>query len=247
MTIIAAIVTTSLFGVRSLAGLALTLVLALGGLVPSALIGHSASSSDHEGAINSLGLHLVGVSTWVGGIIMLAVLSGLLRGSKATGNKDITEPDPPQVLPLWQASPSCWSLPRASSTRASGSRAFRPWSAPLGADHPREGAATIVLGGIGVMHRQWVIPAQLERKSMTTRRVLWQLVSGGAAGDGRDVGTRRRAGRSAPPQPATYAPDASPAFILSGYDLPPELTPGALADRMAVRLALGRRGPVSGA
>ncbi len=91
VTIIAAIVTTALFGVRSLAGLALTLVLALGGLIPSALIGHSASSSDHEGAINSLGLHLVGVSTWVGGIIMLAVLSSLLRGSKATGTKDITE------------------------------------------------------------------------------------------------------------------------------------------------------------
>ena len=32
-------------------------------------------------------------------------------------------------------------------------------------------------------------------------------------------------GRSAPPQPTTFAPDASPAFILSGYELPPELTP----------------------
>jgi putative copper resistance protein D len=31
--------------------------------------------------------------------------------------------------------------------------------------------------------------------------------------------------RSAPPQPTTFAPDASPAFILSGYELPPELTP----------------------
>ncbi|MBA4103384.1 MAG: copper resistance protein CopD, partial [Arthrobacter sp.] len=68
VTIIAAIVTTALFGVRSLGGLALTLVLALVGLIPTALIGHSSSSADHEGAINSLGLHLVGVSTWVGGI-----------------------------------------------------------------------------------------------------------------------------------------------------------------------------------
>jgi cytochrome c oxidase assembly factor CtaG len=32
--------------------------------------------------------------------------------------------------------------------------------------------------------------------------------------------------RSAPPQPTTFAPDASPAFILTGYELPPELTPG---------------------
>ncbi|MFP5368291.1 MAG: copper resistance protein CopD, partial [Actinomycetes bacterium] len=54
VTIIAAVVTTALFGVRSLAGLALTLVLAFIGLIPTALIGHSSSSSDHEGAINSL-------------------------------------------------------------------------------------------------------------------------------------------------------------------------------------------------
>ena len=47
--IIAAVVTTALFGVRSLGGLALTLILALIGLVPTALIGHSSSSSDHEG------------------------------------------------------------------------------------------------------------------------------------------------------------------------------------------------------
>ena len=101
VTIIAAVVTTALFGVRSLTGLALTLVLALIGLVPTALIGHSASSNDHEGAISSLGLHLVGVSVWVGGIIVLALLSGLVSGAAAPQrvprrparlDPDITEP-----------------------------------------------------------------------------------------------------------------------------------------------------------
>src|SRR4029453_14393518 len=92
ITIIAAVVTTALFGVRSLTGLAFTMLLALIGLIPTALIGHSSSSSDHEGAINSLGLHLVGVSVWVGGIIILAVLSGLLACSTKSGTSDITEP-----------------------------------------------------------------------------------------------------------------------------------------------------------
>ena len=103
VVIIAAVVTTALFGVRSRGGLALTLVLALVGLVPAALIGHSSSSSDHEGAINSLGLHLVGVSAWVGGIIMLALLSGdpeRRRGRRrqAAGNAGHHRADPAPVL-----------------------------------------------------------------------------------------------------------------------------------------------------
>lgn len=224
VTIIAAIVTTALFGVRSLAGLALTLVLALGGLVPSALIGHSASSSDHEGAINSLGLHLVGVSTWVGGIIMLAVLSGILRGSKASGTKDITE----QTLSRFSALAGFAFVLVFASGIVNASIRVTSFSALVGSAYGQiilaKAFATIVLGGIGFMHRQWVIP-QLGRKSMTTRRVLWQLVLVELLVMGATSGLAVALASSAPPQPTTYAPDASPAFILSGYELPPELTP----------------------
>ncbi|WP_284983497.1 cytochrome c oxidase assembly protein [Arthrobacter sp. efr-133-TYG-118] len=224
VTIIAAIVTTALFGVRSLAGLAMTLVLALGGLVPSALIGHSASSSDHEGAINSLGLHLVGVSTWVGGIIMLAVLSSLLRGSKATGTKDITEQTLRRFSPL---AGFAFVLVFASGV-VNASIRVTSFSALVGTPYGQiilaKALATVVLGGIGFMHRQWVIP-QLGRKSMTTRRVLWQLVLVELLVMGATSGLAVALASSAPPLPTTYAPDASPAFILSGYELPPELTP----------------------
>ncbi|MHC6222604.1 cytochrome c oxidase assembly protein [Arthrobacter sp. MMS24-S77] len=224
VTIIAAIVTTALFGVRSLAGLALTLVLALGGLVPSALIGHSASSSDHEGAINSLGLHLVGVSTWVGGIIMLAVLSGILRGSKASGTKDITE----QTLRRFSALAGFAFVLVFASGVVNASIRVTSFSALVGTPYGQiilaKALATIVLGGIGFMHRQWVIP-QLGRKSMTTLRVLWQLVLVELLVMGATSGLAVALASSAPPQPTTYAPDASPSFILSGYELPPELTP----------------------
>ncbi|NKX50235.1 copper resistance protein CopD, partial [Arthrobacter deserti] len=53
VTISAAIVATLVFGVRSVTELAGTLVLAVvGGLVPLALIGHSAGGNDHMGAVN---------------------------------------------------------------------------------------------------------------------------------------------------------------------------------------------------
>ncbi|MEZ2390596.1 cytochrome c oxidase assembly protein [bacterium RCC_150] len=224
VTIIAAIVTTALFGVRSLAGLALTLLLAIGGLVPTALIGHSASSSDHEGAINSLGLHLVGVSTWVGGIIMLAVLSGLLRGSKATGTKDITE----QTLRRFSALAGFAFVMVFGSGIINASIRVTSFTALVGSPYGQiilaKAFATIVLGGIGFMHRKWVIP-QLARNLMTTRRVLWQLVLVELLVIGATSGLAVALGSSAPPQPTSYAPDASPAFILSGYELPPELTP----------------------
>ena len=55
--------------------------------------------------------------------------------------------------------------------------------------------------------------------------MLWQLVLVELIIMGATSGIAVALGRSAPPQPTTFAPDASPAFILSGYELPPELTP----------------------
>ncbi|WP_461188205.1 cytochrome c oxidase assembly protein [Arthrobacter sp. Z4-13] len=224
--IIAAVVTTALFGVRSWGGLALTLVLALIGLVPTALIGHSSSSSDHEGAINSLGLHLVGVSTWVGGIIMLALLSGILTGPKAGATADITGATLKRFSSL---AGFAFALVFASGIINASIR-ITNWGGLFGSSYGQlilaKSAATLVLGGIGLMHRRWVIP-QLTRKgsTMSSRRVLWQLVLAEFLIMGATSGVAVALGRSAPPQSTTYAPDASPAFILTGYELPPELTP----------------------
>lgn len=232
VVIIAAVVTTALFGVRSLGSLAATLVLALVGLVPAALIGHSSSSDDHEGAINSLGLHLVGVSAWVGGIIMLVLLSGLLGGGaagssgKASAGRDITEP----TLRRFSALAGFAFVLVLASGVINASIRVTSWADLFGSSYGQlivaKTAATLVLGGVGLMHRNWVIP-QLGSQGggMSARRVLWQLVVVELIIMGATSGIAVALGRSAPPAPTTFAPDASPAFILSGYDLPPELTP----------------------
>ncbi|GAC1452250.1 MAG: cytochrome c oxidase assembly protein [Pseudarthrobacter sp.] len=226
VTIIAAVVTTALFGVRSLGGLALTLVLALIGLVPAALIGHSSSSSDHSAAVNSLGLHLVGVSIWVGGIILLALLSGVLAGPKPGASTDITEP----TLRRFSALAGFAFVLVSASGVINASIRVTNWSDLFGSSYGQlivaKAAATVVLGGIGLMHRQWVIP-QLGRKgsALSSRRVLWQLITVELLIMGATSGVAVALSRSAPPGPNTFAPDASPAFILSGYELPPELNP----------------------
>lgn len=226
VTIVSAVVTTALFGVRSLTGLALTLVLSLVGMVPVALIGHSSSSSDHEGAINSLALHLVGVSAWVGGIIMLAMLSGILTGTKAAGKTDITE----STLRRFSSLAGFAFVLVFASGVINASIRITSWHDLFGSAYGQmvlaKAVAALLLGGIGLMHRQWVIP-QLSRKgsALSSRRVLWQLVVAELLIMGVTSGIAVALGRSAPPQPTTFAPDASPAFILSGYELPPELTP----------------------
>lgn len=232
VVIIAAVVTTALFGVRTRGALAATLVLALIGLVPTALIGHSSSSDDHEGAINSLGLHLVGVSAWVGGIIMVALLSGALGGAAsgaAAGNgtrPDITEP----TLRRFSALAGFAFVLVFASGVVNATIRVTSWADLVGSSYGQlilaKAAATLVLGGIGLMHRNWVIP-QLGSQGggMSARRVLWQLVAVELLIMGATSGVAVALGRSAPPQPTSFAPDASPAFILSGYDLPPELTP----------------------
>jgi cytochrome c oxidase assembly factor CtaG/uncharacterized membrane protein len=219
-------VTTALFGVRSHAGRALTYVMAIICMVTAPLIWHSSSSSDHEGAINSLGLHLVGVSTWVGGIILLALLSGILTGSKPGAGADITEPTLRRFSSL---AGFAFFLVLASGVINASIR-ITSWSDLFGSAYGQlilaKSAATLVLGGIGLMHRQWVIP-QLARKgsAFSSRRVLWQLVLVELLVMGATSGIAVALSRSAPPQPTTFAPDASPAFILTGYELPPELTP----------------------
>ncbi|MFD8497500.1 cytochrome c oxidase assembly protein [Amycolatopsis sp. NPDC059657] len=54
--------------------------LSVGGLIPVAVTGHSASGGSHDMATNSLLFHLVGAALWVGGLIALLAL-GWRRGA----------------------------------------------------------------------------------------------------------------------------------------------------------------------
>ncbi|GHG57879.1 ABC transporter permease [Sinomonas cellulolyticus] len=244
--IIAAVVATLLFAVRSLTGLALTGLLSVAGLVPMALIGHSASSNDHEGAINSLFLHLVGASLWVGGIAVLALLGRTLAGSPdrphgaSHASAAVGASRQRGVVRTVQATDATEATLRRFSALAlfafvlvvaSGvinalirlPRLEDLFSSAYGQLILAKATLAVVLGGIGYMHRQWIIP-QLGR-GLSARRVLWQLIGVEAVVMGAVSGLAVALSRSAPPEPTTYSPDASPAFILTGYELPPELTP----------------------
>nr|WP_240630353.1 cytochrome c oxidase assembly protein [Specibacter cremeus] len=220
VTIGAAIVTTLCFGLRSLGGLAATLVIALLAFVPQALIGHSAASADHNGAVNSLLLHIVGVSLWLGGIIALVVVSGKL--GPLTG----------VVLKRFSALALYAFAGVAASGVVNGAIRVTTWHDLFYSTYGQlllaKAVATILLGVIGYMHRSWIIPRLGKEKTGTTvartRRLLWQLVFGELLIMGVTSGFAVALSRSAPPQTAQLGENPSPAEILTGYPLPPELT-----------------------
>lgn len=64
---------------RGRAGLAWSLVLGWLALLPQALGGHASVSRDHMSAINGLAVHLIAVTTWVGGLAALVALRRALQ------------------------------------------------------------------------------------------------------------------------------------------------------------------------
>ena len=230
VSIIAAVVTTLAFGVRSLNMLAATAVLAAGAIIPIALVGHSAGGDDHSAAVNSIGLHLAGVCLWIGGLIVLAVISRQL--GPITG----------VVLRRYSALAGfAFALVFLSGVVNASLRitSFDQLDSEWGALVIFKAAATLLLGVIGFLHRRWIIP-QLPAKvpgsaesaapnaggprQKGAGRILWQLITVELLIMGAVSGVAVALGRTATPRAEELPPNASPARILTGYDLPPELT-----------------------
>jgi putative copper resistance protein D len=69
-----ALVAIAVLMVEKLSGTLLVLGLALAGLVPLAVSGHASGTQGHSMAVNAIGLHLLAVTVWVGGLVALLAL-----------------------------------------------------------------------------------------------------------------------------------------------------------------------------
>lgn len=238
--VVAASVAVLVFGVRSLLGLLLTLVLSGVALVAMALNGHSAGGGDHMAAVNTLGLHVLGAGLWTGGLVVLARLSPLLSAPEAgTGTlpegaargrpgTDVSRRVPVAAVVLRRFSAVAFGaffLVLLSGTVNAALRigSWEQLSSGYGRLVLVKTVLTLGLGLAGLAHRRWLIPA-LEAGRLTARRAVWQLVLGELVVMGAVMGVAVALSRTAPPVPEEQAPDASPAQVLTWYDLPPEPT-----------------------
>ncbi len=185
-------------------------LLALAALVPPALAGHSGSAANHETATTSMGLHLVGVSVWVGGLVAL----GLVRSRLGEARDAVVARY--SGLALVAAGLVLLSGALNSSTRVTGPADL---VTPYGALLLAKTALTAALVGAGAVHRRWTIRAMAGGRPAAFRRLL----AGEALVMSAVIGVAAALASTVPPVPTTDAPpDRTPGEVVAGYPVPPE-------------------------
>jgi putative copper resistance protein D len=202
-------------GADTLRAAGLLAVLALVGLVPPALAGHVAGSSDHETAVTALGLHLVGVSVWVGGLAaLLLMLPGMSARTSAVSAGRFS------TLAGWAF------VAVAASGALSGWLRLGEWRglwSGLGTSYGvillLKTTALVALGVAGWWHRRQT----LQRLSAGESRQFVRLATAELVVMGAALGLGAALARTAPPPaPGQTGQPLTPAESVTGYPLPPE-------------------------
>jgi cytochrome c oxidase assembly factor CtaG/putative copper export protein len=218
-TLIAAAVTVLCFAVRNPTALAFVAALSVVGLVPMAQQGHAAGAESHDAAISALGLHLAFAALWLGGLLVIVFLRS------AMDNKRLLL----VVTRYSSLALICFVVVAASGYVSAEIRVgtFANLATTYGILVLVKIAALLAIGLCGAFHRRFLIAriAHAGRGGGT----FWWLVAAELGFMGIASGVAAALARSAPPVDqvvATDAPAFTPAQILTGEPLPPQLTFG---------------------
>lgn len=188
---------------------AVNAALALAGLYPLAESGHASSDAGHALAVNSLLMHLVGVSVWVGGLVALFALFAPSERTAVLVSRYST-------LALIS-----FVLVAISGLTSGFIRLYTPEDlfSPYGQLLMLKAALLVVLGIFGARYRLGLVKKLAEQQGSFWRLVALELGVMGAA-----IGMGSALAQTALPQnPREFVP-LTPAEILTGDPLPPELT-----------------------
>ena len=173
---------------------AVLLVLALVALVPQADSGHSASSGDHDVAVDSMIYHLVGISLWVGGLVALL---GLAR--QRVDHLDVVARRYSSIALLAFITVAASGLGNAWLRI---SYLSDLWTTPYGRLVLLKAGLLTVLGVIGYLHRRRTLPAIARGERRPLIRLAVVEVSIMAA----TIGVASALARTATPPPTGVAP-----------------------------------------
>ena len=211
-----AILTVLALAFQSLTAALLLAALGLLGLVPIALTGHAAGAANHAMAVNSLGLHLVAVTIWVGGLVALVVV----RDSDPERQANLVK----RYSTLALISYLIVAISGVSISIISLGK-FENLFTPYGWLVLLKVGALLLLGAIGGHYRYRLIGklATVPAKA----KEFWLIVTGELLVIGAAVGLGTALSRTAPPADplANFVP--TPASILTGEPLPTELLPSS--------------------
>jgi putative copper resistance protein D len=195
--------------ISGLTATAFTAALGLLSLVSLALIGHAAGTANHSLAVNSLGMHLVGIVTWVGGLVALFALRREVLGeARAMASRYSSLALASFVIVAVSGIGSSYvRIPTAEGL-------FSPYGQVL----LLKIALLGILGLFGAIYRTRIL-SKLSAKGSFFKLVLLEISIMGFA-----LGLGTALARTAPPVEQGEFVVPTPAQLLTGEALPPEFT-----------------------
>lgn len=211
---LAAIVTVLCIAVTNQTALFFVGLVAVGTLVPMALQGHAAGISGHAAAITSLGLHLVFVSVWFGGVVTLVFM-----------RKHIAIDRLAAIVGRYSTLAIIAFIVVAVSGVANAAIRLGGWDALFTSGYGQlvllKTLGMLALGAFGLAQRGYLL-----RRMATdaTRTAFWWFISIELVVMGAVAGIAAGLARTPTPVSQELNPNPTPAEILTGDKLPPELT-----------------------
>lgn len=217
ITLIAAAVTVLCFAVRNQTAIVFVTLLAMAAVVPMAQQGHSSEAAGHDAAVTSFGLHVLFAAIWLGGLLTLIVIKRTLGDGRLV-----------TVLERYSSIALICFIVVATSGYVNAELrvgTLAELATPYGILVLVKVAALVVLGLFGLVQRRVLID---RLKRLGEGRTFWWIVTAELAFMGIASGVAAALARTVTPVPQTRAATPTPAEILTGDKLPPELTWGRL-------------------
>ena len=195
--------------VRNLFGVAVLAAMGLAALVPVALSGHSAGSASHSMAVNALGIHLVGICIWVGGLVALYVSNRAEQSSVLVSRYS--------TLALFGF--GLVAVSGFASAQIRVGNITNLFTTGYGQVVLLKSLVLVILGILGAIYRNRFIAKLQETANKFWKLVLVEFLLFGAA-----IGLGTALSRTANPVTDYPGGTMTPAEILTGAKLPPEPT-----------------------
>ena len=195
-------------------GLAWAFFASLVALWPLALSGHAAGSSDHETGVDSLAVHLLSVTVWVGGIAAIAIMWDSLGKAAAVTLQRFSP------VAVW-----CYVGVAASGVLAATLRlsSLGDLVSAYGALLILKAVALVGLGLLGAQQRRAVVAKLTQDPSDRPARALAvRLAAVEVALMATAIGLATALARTAPPVVAQESSD--PVVAITGYPAPPPIS-----------------------
>lgn len=229
LTVIAgAVLTVLTFAVRGWTTTAIVAGLAVASLIPMATQGHSGEEANHNTAVMALALHIIAAAVWLGGVLLLVVVRPALERH--------------EIAPVLRRYSSLALVAfivvgLSGVLRAlAGGVGFAQLTTPYGMLVLVKVAALVAMGVLGARYRLRLID-RIDRtvQAATTTaakgaraaasRAFWGLIALELAFMGIASGAAVALSQTPPAVDTSLPAVPSPAEILTGSPLPPELTP----------------------